>query len=472
MGGWHRRVAFWVTAAAIASGACGRTSRSPSAGDSGSAGSAGNDDDGAAATSGASGDGGEGSVTLPWSQHFGNVNIDYIFGLVAKPHGHVLLATTHIGDVGYDIGGKHCSGVCPALLELDASGQPVFAKSFPDSMLAQPSALAADASGDIYLAGFTTGEADFDGSAQPSCIQESSTLYAQQAYLAKLDARGNRVWSSYYGPCAGESHFVYVGVDSDGNVLAAGETAVDSDPSNRQGTVLKLDASGAVIWTRDIPGVLVYGARVDPVDGSVLFGGVLAGPADFGKGTVNPTASSDLFFARLAANNEFVWSQVFPGAGNMAYAFSLDAQRNIIVTGEVNSVDFGQGTLGTGHSETAFAAEFDHDGQFRWAHLFDGGSETVQSAVDASGNSFFTVTTPNDIPIVELDASGKVAWTDRVTSTDTAYPLGAVLTDLGSLVIAGIFLGDVTFSEQFGSAMYANAQPGLPDIFVAATQHP
>lgn len=99
--------------------------------------------------------------------------------------------------------------------------------------------VATDSSGNIYIAGYTSGNLGATNAGSPD------------AYVAKYDPDGNRVWLRQFGTPQAE---VSIGVttDSMGNVLLTGWTAGSLDGAHPQGSedgfAAGYDSAGNALW--------------------------------------------------------------------------------------------------------------------------------------------------------------------------------------------------------------------------------
>jgi hypothetical protein len=122
--------------------------------------------------------------------------------------------------------------------------------------------IAVDRSGNIISSGYFNGTADFN----PGAGTESLTsLGSIDAFVSKLDSSGNFLWAKRIGNSGGDNA-KSVGVDTDGNVLIAGDFSgtVDFDPSdgtanltsNGQGDIFisKFDPAGNFLWVKGFGG--------------------------------------------------------------------------------------------------------------------------------------------------------------------------------------------------------------------------
>ena len=174
-------------------------------------------------------------------------------------------------------------------------------------------ALAVDAYGNVYVTGESLGSGtDFD----------FATI--------KYNASGNQLWVARYDGsyCYDEYCWRYydsahaLAVDADGNVYVTGESW--GDDSVLTYAIIKYDASGNLLWTRDYEGpgldTDAYGLAVD-ADGNVYVTGY------------------DFATIKYDASGKELWVVRYEGPRinfGVAYALAVDADGNVYVTGESN----------------------------------------------------------------------------------------------------------------------------------------
>jgi len=301
-------------------------------------------------------------------------------------------------------------------------------------------ALAADASGNVAVAGAFQNTATFGG-------QTLTAGGSFDAFVAELDASGRFVWArSTRGSGPSSAQAAGVTFDGGGNVVATGffSGAVDFDPGpavlnlpyagSRDAFVQKLDGAGNLVWARS------------------------AGGSDTDQGN------------SVAAD----------GAGNLYVAGTFAATA---------AFDRGAGaarsTLGAGGYLDGFLWKLDPSGQFAWVDdMAAGGTGTAQAtgvALDASGRVFvagyysgalgldpaapgvtFTSAGGYDLFLGEYDASGGFRGGQSAGGPgfDTGFGIG--VNGAGLVATAGRFSGPAAFGP-FGLP----AQPGKA-VFVAA----
>ncbi|WP_437963761.1 hypothetical protein WMF04_29025 [Sorangium sp. So ce260] len=265
------------------------------------------------------------------------------------------------------------------------------------------------------------------------------------AFLVRLDPSGELLWSA---PIVTEelSGANAVTVDPSGNVLFAGEfngeitigdTKLTAPLADPDALVAKLDAEGAVLWTRSFDSGATDSALAITTDatGHVVVGGYVDGDIDFGGGLMEVDGESP-FLLKLTPDGDFVWAKVFQrdggsgdgSAGNSVAGVAVHESGDVWVTGYADgtlTIDGTSLTLPAGSASMGFVARFSSDGATRLARRF-GGPERDRGTDIAAGGGVFLSGMVNG----ESDVLGTTVRADREAPYGTAFV--AKLTESGT----------------------------------------
>lgn len=295
------------------------------------------------------------------------------------------------------------------VLKLTPDGSNVWFSTYLGGLLGDAGkAIAVDAGGNVYVAGFTS-SLDFPG----PYGYDSGFHHLGQAFVTKLNSAGSAIlWSSRIGG-SDFDEARGLGFDPSGNVVVSGQTRSANFPvtagvvdavfgGESEAFVLKLNAAGsALLWSTFLGGsdreegdelavdaagnVYTVGMTTSfdfPLRGA--FQAQNRGPHDLFVSKLNPTATA------------FVWSSYFGGSGDdHSPSLAIDANRNVLVAGGTNSSDLPllnafrtQGSSGEG-----FVAKIRAAGTgLLWCSLVGGSSDDYAAdvAVDAANNVYLT----------------------------------------------------------------------------------
>jgi hypothetical protein len=244
------------------------------------------------------------------------------------------------------------------VLKLNSAGNFVWAKGLGGASLDQAFGLAVDASSNVYTIGAFQGTADFDPSASTYTL---STSGSQDAYISKLDASGNFVWTKNMGGIGSTTKGNSIAVDASGNVYTTGvyNSAVDFDPSVSTYTlaslgindayVSKLDASGNFSWAKNMgmANAITNGVSIG-LDGTnnVYTTGTYSLTVDFDPSASTYSLTSagnwDSYVSKLDNSGNFVWAKSYGGINSdQASSIAVDASGNSFTTGQFfSTADF------------------------------------------------------------------------------------------------------------------------------------
>ena len=296
-------------------------------------------------------------------------------------------------------------------------------------------ALAVDASGNVYVTGFSEGIG-------------SGGDYA----TVKYDSSGVQQWVGRYdGPGHGDDDAVALAVDASDNVYVTGFSL--GLANNDDYATVKYNSSGAQQWVARYDGAAndedIATALAVDASGNVYVTG-------YSLGTSND-------YATVMYNSSGVqqWVARYDGPANYddaAYALALDASGNVFVTGY--SV-----TSGTNYD---FATvKYNSSGAQQWVARYDGPANGTDQpyalALDAYGNVYVTGMSfgswPNaDYATLKYSSSGVQQWVNRYhgprISDDEAYALA--LDASGNVYVTGSSVGSDTIYD-YATVKYSSS---------------
>lgn|GEM_PF-2374078 len=284
-------------------------------------------------------------------------------------------------------------------------------------------AVAIDKHGNTIITGMTL-STDFPATAgafQATYGGGSNTPYlgGGDAFVARFDTHGNRLWATYYG---GDTDEVGLGIATDAqcNVAITGFTQSQNFPvsfgcaqftfGGTPGTnafAVKFDSNGHRLWgTYFGAGTdFGYGISIDG-KGNVIFVGNTASSnfpvtgGAFQPGYAGGPYSGDAFIVKLNAAGNLLWSTFCGGSGqDGANGVAVDGANNIVVSGFTQSANFPVSVgafqpalAGGGSWGDAFLMKFDPSGNRLWGTYFGGSNDDFATGVvcDKNNNIVFT----------------------------------------------------------------------------------
>lgn len=257
-----------------------------------------------------------------WAKKMGGANNEMGNSISTDASGNVFTTGFFGGSGDFDPGVATFSltsvGAGDAFIsKLDASGNFVWAKQLGGTANDVGNAIATDATGNVYSAGYFFTGGDFDpGATTFSLISKG----VGDIYVSKLDPSGNFIWAKGMGGPKDDFAHALV-VDLSGNVYTTGFFADTADfnpgvgtftlvsvfPSNTslirdQAFISKLDASGNFVWAGALGAIKGYGISATTTD--IYTTGYYTGTTDFdpSPSIVNLTTagSDDIYVHKMS----------------------------------------------------------------------------------------------------------------------------------------------------------------------------
>ncbi len=374
--------------------------------------------------------------------------------------------------------------------------------------------IAVDSSGNAYVTG-ATNATDFPGvtagSIQPTFGGAGSN---RDAFAVKINAAGDAIlWATYLGG-ADDDIADDITVDGSGNAYVAGSTRSTSIPwigagaiqsayagGNYDGFVIKIDTSGAKVWSTYL------GTSGDDGVGTIRIDG--SGNAWVGGGTNSTTwpgvgggslqssnagGGGDATLTEInAAGTAISYATFVGGSGDDGLAaLALDASGNIYLTGNTDSTSFPGVTgssiqpLNAGLSDIWVMKLNPAATSITWATFLGGTNYDLSTGigVDSSGSVYISGSTNStdfpvsnaiqpaygggtvDVVAAKINAAGTaVVWSTNLGGTDEDQSFGAALDGSGNFYIIG-FTASSDFPGTSGSAIQPT-NGGGHDVWVA-----
>ena len=387
---------------------------------------------------------------LAWNTFLGkNDGTDYGLGITVDGNGYIY--ATGISNAAWGTPVRDYTGASDAFVaKFDASGRLIW-NTFLGSSVSTDygEEIIVDGSGNVYVTGLT--DVSFGSGTWGSPIRPF--MGQGDAFVAKLDSNGNLLWNTFLGSSAWDwgkglilarDGYVYVTGSSSavwGDVIVRGFTAIED------AFVAKLDAGGNLLWTSFFggPGFDQGSGISTGGNGSLYvtgFSTATTGSASWGSPVRDYSGGGDAFVATVDSNGSLIWNTFLGGNG---YEFgteaAVDGTGKVYVTGLSNAL-WGDPVRNYTAGIDAFAASLDSSGNLLW-NTFLGGNGADEGhgvAVDKQGNAY-------------VAGYSGAAWGDPLrayTALDDGFE--AQLDSAGNLV-SHMFLGETGYDYGFGVAV-------------------
>jgi outer membrane protein assembly factor BamB len=232
-----------------------------------------------------------------------------------------------------------------------------------------------DAGGNMVVAGEFSGELSLDSQTT------LSSTGGIDIFVAKFDGQGNHRWSKRFGDSIHLQSSVRVAVQLLGNVAIAGffEGSIDfgggsitSSGAGHDLFVAKFDPKGDFLWSKHFP---VERQPCDPSDcqqdridlavdslGDLVLTGHFAGSVDFGGTNLSSNGGTDVFVAKLdAEDGGLLWSASYGDekpqctSPDCLVAAAIDHGDQVVLAGYFDAtIDFGVGVHKSAGEHDAF----------------------------------------------------------------------------------------------------------------------
>jgi hypothetical protein len=365
---------------------------------------------------------------LVYSTYLGGSALDEVFGIALDSAGNAYVAGVTASMNFPAFNGSQLTyggGAVDAFVaKLSPTGTIVYSTYLGGNNEDVGYAIAADASGNAYVAGYTqstnfpTTAGAYDTTLGPDSIGP-----ARDAFVAKLTTTGTRSYATYLGGNGGDVAYG-IAVDTSGNASVTGETistnfptlsAVQPTPGSlnvADAFVTKLNSTGsALVYSTYLGGNAIDRGRAIAVDTggnayvtgetySVNFPTANALQSTYGGGTqprcgvgFNPPCP-DVFVTKLtAAGNAFGYS-TYLGGNDADYGrgIAVDTGGNAYVTGQSFSTQFPRTAIfGDASAQFAFVTKLVASGALGYSVLLGGLDTSGQAvAVDGTGSAYVT----------------------------------------------------------------------------------
>jgi uncharacterized delta-60 repeat protein len=343
-----------------------------------------------------------------------------------------------------------------ATIKYDSSGNQLWVGRYngPGNDMDFGNAIAVDGSGNVYVTGSSRGSGgDFD--------------YA----TVKYDSSGQQQWvARYNGPGNGDDEAYGIAVDASGNVYVTGYSG-GSETGNDYATI-KYNSAGQEQWVARYNGpsnANDYGRAIG-IDGSgnLYVTGSSIGSSGFDYATV-----------KYDTSGQEQWAVRYNGPGNEddePYAMAIDSSGNVYVTGYSTGSD-------SGYDYTTI--KYNPSGTEDWVARYNGAANLLDIAyaiaLDASGNVYVTgwsvglgpFGTSYDYATVKYDSSGQEQWVERYDGTgDTDDQAYAIAVDSSANVYVTGYAIDSNGVSDFTTIKYSQSPSGTPTPTPTATATP
>jgi hypothetical protein len=279
---------------------------------------------------------------IVWQKTYGGTGTDVAQAVTAISNGYVVAGYTTSNDD--DVSGNHGNNDI-WVIKLDVNGNITGQKTFGGALHDYAYSLTTTADGGYLLAGRTYST---DGDI-------ASNNGGGDYWVVKLNSTANIEWQKTLGGTGSDVARSIVTTSDGGSIVAGYTTSTNGNVTNNHGTtdgwVVKLNASGAIIWQKALGG-----SAIDQAQGVVATqdgGCAIAGYTNSTDGDVTDNhGGNDSWVVRLNSSGDLVWQKSVGGTMvDLTYSIERTSGNSFIVAGYSNSTD---GDVSGGHGEFDF----------------------------------------------------------------------------------------------------------------------
>jgi|GEM_PF-6677835 len=319
----------------------------------------------------------------------------------------------------------------------DLDGNVIWARNYGGTNEERGSGLCVDPAGNVYITGYFTGTTTIGATSYTN-----GATWSEDAYIAKLDASGNLLWSKQIAnssycrglsvSCDATGSHVYLLGTFQGTLTIG--TSTLTQPGYNNNFVAKLTSSGSVVWANNYGQSEARKLRID-AGGNGYFLCQYFGSTTVGGNTLSSGGSlvPGSFVAKFDPSGTILSAVNFGGC--LLFSFCLDGSSNIWATGKISSsATLGSFSLTSNGNDDILVVRASPGGSITLAKNYGSSPSEFGGAIcaDASGNIYIAGNKANTAALGSLSAAGG-AYFLRLDNTGAEQSL---------FTIPGTVLGD------------------------------
>lgn len=290
-----------------------------------------------------------------WATYYGGDFYDEGYSCAVDNSGNVYLSGYAWSNSGITTSGAHQQnpgGSTDAfLVKFDSNGTRQWG-TYYGGELWETGYCTTDQSGNVYLTGFTSSTVNI----ATASAHQTTLGWGDDAYLVKFDSNGVRQWGTYYGGndydwayfiATDSQGNVYLdGHTGSDSVIATSGAYQETRGGSYDAFLAKFNPSGTRIWGTYYGGSQEERASactVDAADNVILTGYTYSENNIASTGTFQTTygGSQDAFVAKFDNNGNRIWGTYLGGSGNDYGAFcTTNSSGDVMIAGATNSGNY------------------------------------------------------------------------------------------------------------------------------------
>jgi len=356
--------------------------------------------------------------------------------------------------------------------------------------------IATDASGNYYMTGYKTGDAEFGA----DLLLDNGF---SDIFLSKTDPNGNFLWSiDAGGPAADRAYSVHV--DGGGfsyitgyfnGVADFGGISLTATAGSQDFFIAKYNPAGGIVWAQNFGGSNSesgYDVELDNL-GNLIVTGQFKGTMTLGAATytsaIDPGTGIwgfDIFIMKLDPSGNILWSK----HGDAPYDdrgldIAVDNMNNIFVCGQFSDTIVFDNQYDNNVQNAGFVMKMDENGAELWFDIYSAGQSVLYSIEHdgsnnvivagsfignllfrgPSGSIYYPTSYTYNTLITKMDAGGESVWISSDGSDNLLTARDLTIDSNDDIYITGNFKCEFTeYSDILGNTVFNSA--GHRDVFI------
>jgi hypothetical protein len=323
-----------------------------------------------------------------WTRTYGGTSVDAAYSVQeTADSGYVIAGNTSSFGAGYnDV----------YLVRANAAGDTLWTRAYGGTSTDESYSVVQTCDGGFVIAGYTWSF----GVGTPDSVN---------VYLVKTDARGDTLWTRFYGGIGSDVGSSVRQTSDSGYIIAGTTCTFGSTPDSDDVYLIKTDAQGDTLWTRTYGGKRNDGGRsvIQVADGGYVIAGYTF---SFGAG------SQDVYLIRTDASGDTLWTRTYGGASyDDGCSVQSTTDGGYIIAGATGS--FGAGIY------DVYLIKTDSQGDTLWTRTFGGASSDWSECVRQTPDGGYIVAGYTlsfgagscDVYLIKTDANGNVGVAEPLT---------------------------------------------------------
>lgn len=393
-----------------------------------------------------------------WEKTVGGKHAEYLFDAIPTPDYGFILVGSSLSTQSGDVEKKTNGDFDYFISKLDEKGNTEWVQTLGGDGVDMLHSINRTFDGGYIVAG--TSRSGLSGD------KISASMGQDDLWLLKMDMKGNIQWQKTLGGLADEKVAVvlpsleggYIIAGSSASdtyipVLKEGEatdanliTKTDKNRGNLDYWVLKLDASGTVLWQKTIGGKYVDQLRtvVELEDQSIVVGGISNSPMGADK-EAEAKGANDWWLVKMDENGVSQWQKSFGGDGDDQLFAMVTTHDGTMMLGGYFSELKGKTT-----TSDFVVLNINTTGNIVWQKSFDNSTKDILtdivqnrdgtfllSGYSAKGNEAKAEDGEEDFVAIKLDLEGNETWRQTVGGKQKEVLSRTIETRDGGYVLMG-----------------------------------